>query len=121
MIQMVFKNLPQSELTQAIVLRRIVGLLSKFPSLENSRVLVTLEMENSPTQAGVDHFSVKLQILSGPLRGLRISKSSDTLHSALAEVMEDGFETFSRYYHKKRDQKRQRARRHAERLKETGS
>ncbi len=121
MIQLIYKNIPQSDLCQALVIKRISALLSKFPSMKNPRVLVTLEMQNSPTQAGVDHFSVKLHLLSGPFKGIRIVKASDTLHVALAEVIEDGFETFSRHQEKKRAQQRNQARNHLERLKQKAS
>ncbi len=111
MIQIVFKNLQKSDLTRASVLERILPLVSKFPGLETARIRVTLEMHNAPEQPGPDLYSVKMQILRGKYRGIRLEKSADTLHLALADLVEHALERLNRYGDRARVRERSKARR----------
>ncbi len=59
MNQVIFKNLDKSEMAREAVMDKVEALEEKFPDLCKSKILVTLEMENSPHQAGPDLFSVE--------------------------------------------------------------
>lgn len=48
MIQIKFKNLEKSEIACEIVHARMESLIEKFSDLEDSKIQITLEMENSP-------------------------------------------------------------------------
>jgi ribosome-associated translation inhibitor RaiA len=72
MIKITFKNLASSELAREATEERILGLVEKFEDLRKSRIQVTLEMQNSPLQAGPDLFNVKVQIVGARYAGLRI-------------------------------------------------
>jgi ribosome-associated translation inhibitor RaiA len=86
MIKIVFKNLEKSELARRIVDERITPVLEKFSVFDGHNVTVTLEMENSPTQAGPDYFKVST-LISGPVfKNIRFEKSSENLYLATAEA-----------------------------------
>ena len=111
MIQVIFKNLEKSKLTRDSTLERINPLVSKFPGLQQQRIRITLEMHNSPEQAGPDLFSVSLQVLSGRYRGLRLEKSGSHLYEALSELVDDGLERLNRFGDRARTKQRIRSRR----------
>lgn len=110
MIQIKFKNLEKSQLAKDAVLERIEALVLKFEDLKESRIIVTLEMQNSPLQAGPDLFSVKLFISRGRFRGITVTKSDSNLYKALAEVVEHMLEVLNRAGDKERVKKRAVAR-----------
>ena len=110
MISIAFKNLEKSEMSQDIVKERIEGLIEKFPDLARSKIRITLEMENSPTQAGPDLFKVKLHVSHGRYAGLTLEKSHSSLYIALADVMEHMLETLNRAGDRVRVKERARAR-----------
>lgn len=60
MIQVKFKNMDKSEIVREAVQARIEALVEKFVDLRESRIHATLEIENSPIQAGPDLSKVKL-------------------------------------------------------------
>ncbi len=111
MIKIVFKNLESSELAREIVSERLESIADKFENLKSSRLLVTLEMENSPTQAGPDLFNVKVQVSGGIYGGVRVSKSAPSLYTALADVADHMLEVLNRYSDKVRVKNRSRSRR----------
>jgi hypothetical protein len=86
MLEIAFKNLQPSQLVRDTIFDRILPHVSKFPDLQSARIRVTVEMENSPAQAGPDDFSIKLQILSGKYRGVVLSKKRNNFYLALADV-----------------------------------
>ena len=88
MIKIVFKDLEKSELAKQVALDRLQDAIVRFPDLEKCRVSVTLSMENSPTQAGPDVFTVKFRCQSGKYKGVILERSASTLYIALAEVSE---------------------------------
>ena len=88
MIQINFKNLERSELTRISVRERVEPLIEKFPDLSESKIQITLEMENSPVQAGPDRFKMKLHISRGRYDGITIEKANSNLYVALAEVVD---------------------------------
>lgn len=97
MILVKFKNLSKSELAREAVHERIETLVEKFPDLAASKIQVTLEMENSPLQAGPDLFKVKLHISGARYNGLGIEKSHSNLYIALADVAEHMLESLNRF------------------------
>lgn len=112
MIQIIFKNLEKSEMAKEAALERIDAMIDKFPVLNESQIKVTLEMQNSPIQAGPDLFTVKLQVGGGKYGGVRIVKSASNLYVALAEVVEVLLENLNTYGDKKRVKERSKARKY---------
>jgi ribosome-associated translation inhibitor RaiA len=110
MISIIFKNFEKSEMSQEIVKDRIEGLIEKFPDLVRSKIRITFEMENSPTQAGPDLFKVKLHVSHGRYAGITLEKSHSSLYNALADVMEHMLETLNRTSDRVRVKERARAR-----------
>lgn len=110
MIQIKFKNLERSELAREAVQERIEVLVDKFPYLNESKIQVTLEMENSPTQAGPDLFKVKLHVSRGRYDGIVCEKSDSNLYVALAEVVDHMLEALNRFGDKARVKERRNAR-----------
>jgi ribosome-associated translation inhibitor RaiA len=116
MIQIIFKNLEKSELAREAVTERMEAMVHKFPFLKESRISVTLEMENSPVQAGPDLFKVKLQVYGGRYHGIRIVKSSTNLYMALAGVVEVMLENLNTRNDKLRVKERNKARKYFKKL-----
>ena len=110
MIQIKFKNLDKSEMAREAVQERIEVLVEKFPDLEKSKVLITLEMENSPLKAGPDLFKVKLHIARGRYDGITVEKTEPSLYVALAEVSDHMLEVLNRFGDRARVKERTRAR-----------
>lgn len=110
MIQIKFKNLDKSELAKEAVVSRIQTLVEKFENLEKSRILVTLEMLNSPVQAGPDLFSVKLHVLNGRYHGVTVTKSDPNFYRALADLVDHMLEKLNRAGDKVRVKQRTKAR-----------
>ena len=110
-IKITFKNMESSELAKEAVLNRLEAVAEKFERLDKSRIQVTLEMQNSPLQAGPDLFQVKVQINGGLYNGVRMSKSASNLYVALADVAEHLLEVLNRYSDKIRVVNRARSRR----------
>lgn len=110
MIEVKFKNLEKSELAKDVVNERLETLIAKFEDLETSKISVTLEMENSPIQAGPDVFKVKIHISNGRYRGTTVTKSDANLYKALAEISDHMLEKLNRAGDKERVRERARAR-----------
>ncbi len=110
MIQIKFKNLEKSELAREAVNDRVEALMDKFPDLNESKVQVTLEMENSPLQAGPDFFRVKLHVARGRYDGITVEKADSSLYVALAEVVDHMLEKLNRFGDRSRVKERTRAR-----------
>lgn len=110
MIQIKFKNLEKSELVSAATEDRLNTLIGKFPDLSHGKMRVTLEMENSPTQAGPDFFKVKVFVSSGRYRGMTVEKSNSNLYVALAEVVDHMLEALNRFGDRARVMERKMAR-----------
>lgn len=110
MIQIKFKNLEKSEIARKGVQERMESLVDKFPDLSKSKLLVTLEMENSPNQAGPDHFKVKLHISRGRYNGITVEKADLNLYVALAEVIDHMLEKLNRFGDRARVKERKSAR-----------
>lgn len=110
MIQVKFKNLDKSEMAREVVQERIEVLTDKFPDLVDSKIQVTLEMENSPLQAGPDFFKVKLHVARGRYDGVTVEKSDSNLYVALAEVVDHMLEVLNRFGDRARVKARKRAR-----------
>lgn len=110
MIQVKFKNLEKSEAARDAVHDRIGTLIEKFPDLAQSKILITLEMENSPAQAGPDLFKTKLHVAGGRYDRVTVEKANSNLYIALAEVVEHMLEALNRYGDRARVLERKKAR-----------
>lgn len=110
MIQVKFKNLDKSEIIREAVTERVKPLIEKFESLSESKITITLEMENSPLKPGPDLFSVKLFISGGKFNKETIKKSDPNLYVALADVIDHMLEKLNRAGDRERVIKRNRAR-----------
>lgn len=110
MIQVKFKNLEKSRLAEDVVISRLEPVIEKFPDLETAKMVVTLEMDNSPTKAGVDQFNVKVFIARGRYKDITMTKSNASLYVALAEVVDHMLEKLNRFGDKARVKQRQKAR-----------
>jgi len=110
MIQVKFKNLEKSEMAREVVQERIEGLVEKFEDLNESKIQVTLEMENSRLQAGPDLLRVKAHILRGRYDGVIVEKSHSNLYIALAQVVDHMLEKLNRFGDKVRVRERTKAR-----------
>ena len=110
MIQIKFKNLEKSEMAREAAQDRIDALADKFPDLNDCKVHVTLEMENSPIQAGPDLFKVKLHVSRGRYHGITVEKSDSSLYGALAEVVDHMLEKLNRFGDRARLKERKNAR-----------
>lgn len=111
MIQIKFKNLDKSEMAREAVQERVEILVEKFPDLEESKIQITLEMENSPLQAGPDLFKVKLHVARGRYDRITVEKTEPSLYVALAEVADHMLEILNRFGDRARVKERKRARR----------
>ncbi len=116
MIQVKFKNLEKSSLVREAVVSRVEPMIDKFNDLNKSKILITLEMENSPLQAGPDLFKVKLHVSGGRYRGITIEKEDLNLYVALADVIDHMLEVLNRHGDRARVKQRRRARRIVESL-----
>ena len=117
MIQIRFKNLEKSEMAREVAQDRIESLVNKFPDLSESKLLVTLEMENSPTQAGPDLFKVKLHVSKGRYNGITVEKANSNLYVALADVVDHMLEKLNRFGDRARVKERKNARQIARKVK----
>jgi ribosome-associated translation inhibitor RaiA len=111
MIQVKFKNMTRSDLVKTAVLDRIEPIIEKFDELRVSKIVLTLEMQNSPTQSGPDLFSVKLNVRNGRFKGTVVSKSDANLYRALAELSDHMLEKLNRSGDRDRVKERSNARR----------
>ncbi len=110
MIHIKFKNLEKSEMAREAIQERIEALMEKFPDLHESKIQITLEMENSPLQAGPDLFKVKVHIARGRYDGITVEKSAANLYVARAEVIEHMLEVLNRHGDRARVKERKKAR-----------
>jgi hypothetical protein len=120
MLEIAFKNLDPSQLVRDAVADRILPQTDKFPHLKAARIRITVEMENSPQQAGPDNFSVKLQILSGVYRGIVLSKKRENFYLALADITDLLLETLNHRGDRTRVRKLKAARQHKVRQNKAG-
>lgn len=116
MLKIVFKNLEKSELAKEAAEERLATVADRFPDLCESRITVTLSMENSPLQAGPDVFSVKIQCHDGRYRGVIMQKSASSLYIALADLVDHLLEKLNRQGDKARVTQIHKARHDQERL-----
>ena len=110
MIQVKFKNLDKSAMAIEAVQDRIEILRDKFSDLKESKIQITLEMENSPVQVGPDLFKVKLHVVRGRYDGITVEKSDSNLYVALAEVVDHMLEVLNRFGDRARVKERKQAR-----------
>ncbi|MBP9682860.1 MAG: HPF/RaiA family ribosome-associated protein [Bacteriovorax sp.] len=119
MIQVKFKNLERSEMARDAAENRVALLIAKFPDLSTSKIQMTLEMENSPIQAGPDTFNVKLHVLGARYDGLTVEKKDSNLYVALADVIDHMLEVLNRFGDKARVKERTKSRKMAKKFEQT--
>ena len=117
MIRIKFKNLDKSEMAREAVYERVETLSEKFPDLSDSKIQITLEMENSPLQAGPDLFKVKLHVSKGRYNGITVEKANSNLYVALADVVDHMLEKLNRFGDRARVKERKNARQIARKVK----
>lgn len=88
MFKVVFKNMNASSLTSENIHQRLMPIIDKYPDIKNHRMSVTIEMENSPQQAGQDFFSISIMMTGKIFKDLRIKKSSENFYIALSSLVE---------------------------------
>ena len=113
MVQIKFKNLDKSEMLRESVNQRIEALI---PDLSESKIQVTLEMENSPLQPGPDLFKVKYHLSRGRYDGITVETANSNLYVALAEVADHMLEKLNRFGDRMRVKERGKARKIVERI-----
>lgn len=117
-MKVIFKNLEKSELARDAAIDRIDAVMDRFPDLAESRINITLSMENAPTQAGPDLFTVKVHCRGGRYKDLILKKSAPSLYLALAEVVEHLQERLNRFGDRARVRSIRMARQQTKKIKE---
>lgn len=110
MVRVIFKNLEKSDSVKEVAQERILDVLEKFPLARPRRVVVTLGMENAPTQAGPDVFKVRTEVIGGKYHGLILEKGAVDLYKAVALVREGLLERFNRFSDRARTKQRKERR-----------
>ncbi len=87
-VKIVFKNMESSQFVKGFIHERINPILDKFSSLQGHRITLTIEMENSPRQAGPDLFTVSSMVSGKIYKGLKVKRSSANFYLATAELAE---------------------------------
>ncbi len=83
-MKIVFKNLSSSALIRNAIQERLAPILDKIPYWRKGPVTVTVERENSPTQAGPDHYTTTLMIGTGARGTLRFKEAAENLYHSIA-------------------------------------
>lgn len=102
MIRTIFKNLKRHKRVKESIQDRIESVCDRFPDLKDSRLTVTVSMDNSPFQKGLDQFSVKFFSQGGRYKNIVLEKSAPQLHLALSELVDRLLERLNRYGDKRR-------------------
>ena len=110
MIQVIFHNLEKSELARTAVLERIQDTVDRFPELSEHKLVITLSMDNSPSQPGPDLFGVRLQITGRKFNNIIVEKRSANLYLAISDLCESLLERLNRRTDKIRVKSRTQAR-----------
>ncbi len=83
-MKIVFKNLSSSALIRNAVQEKLAPILKKISTRRKGPVTVTVERENSSTQAGPDHYTATLMIGTGARGTLRIKEAAADLYHSIA-------------------------------------
>ncbi len=102
MIQVVFKNLKESEFVKEAAIEKMKSMIERFPDLSDHKITSTLSMENSPLKPGPDLFTVKIVISGWRYKDLVLKKSGPNIYAAMAEVFDYALERLNRYGDKNR-------------------
>lgn len=99
-MKIVFKNLEPSNLARGIVEDKLSPVFDKFPHLAHANVTVTLEMENSPAQAGPDLFNAWVVIKGTRTTAFKLKRSDTNLYRAVSQLEDALMEKLSGLHHK---------------------
>jgi len=102
LLNIVFKNLENSDLVREHVTQRIEHWCEKFPDLVQHKITVTLEMENSGHKPGPDFFTAKVKILGEKFKHLGLEKGAPSLYEAIKTVDDGMLELLNRAGDKQR-------------------
>lgn len=116
MIQIKFKDLEKSELATGLVTERVESVIERFPDLKESKIQITLEMENSIVKPGPDVFTVKFHVVGGRYDKITVTKADSNLYVALASVIDLMLETLNRFGDRSRVRERNSARKMVQKL-----
>jgi ribosome-associated translation inhibitor RaiA len=86
MLQIVFKNIDRSELTQSVVNRKFQSLIKSFPDLNNHKMTLTLERLNSKFGVGKKLFGVKFYINGRKFKNLVLEKRAQNFYQAIGDL-----------------------------------
>jgi len=114
MINITFKNLDPSQLAKEAVLEKWDRIVERFPDLSSSKSVISIEMDNSPTQPGPDLFRIKLRVRGSKYDGVILEKQAASLYIALADLSDHLLERLNRIGDKARVKARTQARKRLE-------
>jgi ribosome-associated translation inhibitor RaiA len=96
MVQVVFKNMETSTLAKNVIQERVSHIVKKFPTLADHKITMTLEMYNSPKQAGPDMYSANVLVTGKTFKAIRLKKTSENFYHAIAVLMDRFVYTISK-------------------------
>lgn len=102
MVDVKFRNMPETQLVRNVAIRRIEEAVARFPKSRPRVILVTLITENSAQKPGPDVYRARTEIVGGRYHGLILDKSAPDLYVALAGVVEGLLERLNRFSDKVR-------------------
>ncbi len=88
MTKVIFRNLKKSDLIRTAVESQITSIQERYAEELKGDPTVIVSMENSPRQAGVDSFSVKILGLGRRLGFVTFHKSSTDFYEALKTTIQ---------------------------------
>lgn len=113
-MKIVYRNLERSKIIDTVIKDRMIPLFEKFPAMKFSRIVCTIDMDNSPEQGGRDVYRIKVKFKTGQYQGVVLEKEGIQLYVALAELVESLHERLRRFDEKRRTIKRSQRRTHKE-------
>jgi ribosome-associated translation inhibitor RaiA len=88
MLNIVYKNFEPTNYTKEIILERIKPIINKFSLDHKHRVRITLEVVNSPSQAGADVYSITTFIHGITYKNFKMKRSSSDFFRAIADLVD---------------------------------
>jgi ribosome-associated translation inhibitor RaiA len=83
-MKIVFKNLSSSALIRNAIEERLSPILDKISYWRRGPVTITVERENSSTQAGPDYYTTTLMIGTGARGTIRFKEAAANLYHSIA-------------------------------------
>lgn len=73
-MKIVYRNLERSKIIDTVIKDRMIPLFEKFPAMKFSRIVCTIDMDNSPEQGGRDVYRIKVKFKTGQYQGVVLEK-----------------------------------------------